>query len=97
MLLHLPPGLNISTISRLYAKECSDLQKSTGGCPSKLSSINVCHVIHLISTRRAKNAVQVTKALTNIINQPIHPNTICQHLKKTGMKAVVKQKRPILS
>ncbi|KIJ18249.1 hypothetical protein PAXINDRAFT_40010, partial [Paxillus involutus ATCC 200175] len=90
-------GLNVSTISRLCAKERSDLQKSTGGRPSKLSPTNVCHAIHLISTCRAENAVQVTKALTNIINQPLHPNTVCQHLKKTGMKAVVKRKRPILS
>ncbi|KAF8836908.1 hypothetical protein BDN67DRAFT_885708, partial [Paxillus ammoniavirescens] len=49
-------GLNVSTISRLHAKEHSDLQKSTGGCPSKLSPTNVRHVIHLISTCRAENA-----------------------------------------
>ncbi|KAF8834416.1 hypothetical protein BDN67DRAFT_869136, partial [Paxillus ammoniavirescens] len=29
-------GLIVSTISRLRAKEHFDLQKSTGGCPSKL-------------------------------------------------------------
>jgi hypothetical protein len=40
---------------------------------------------------------QVTKSLTNIINQPLHPNTVHQHLNKTGIKAVVKQKYPILS
>ena len=90
-------GLHCSTISRLRSKECSSLQKSTGGHPSKLSPANVHHAIHLISTQKAENAVQVTKTLTNIINQPLHPNTVCQHLKKTGMKAVVKQKQPILS
>src|ERR1700733_14506313 len=29
-----------------------------------------------------KNAVQVTKSLTNIINQPLSPSTVCLHLKK---------------
>ncbi|KIK91349.1 hypothetical protein PAXRUDRAFT_635430 [Paxillus rubicundulus Ve08.2h10] len=31
-------SLNVSIISRLHAKECSDLQRFTGGCPSKLPS-----------------------------------------------------------
>ncbi|KIJ09662.1 hypothetical protein PAXINDRAFT_37280, partial [Paxillus involutus ATCC 200175] len=90
-------GLNVSIISIFHAKEHSDLQKSSGDCLSKLSPTNVHHAIHFISTHRAENAVQVTKSLTNIINQPLHPNTVHQHLKKTGMKAVVKQKHPILS
>ncbi|KIK76073.1 hypothetical protein PAXRUDRAFT_449539, partial [Paxillus rubicundulus Ve08.2h10] len=46
-------GFHTPTISRLHAKEHSELQKSTGGHPSKLSPANA--------------------------------------LKKTGLKAVVKQ------
>ncbi|KIK19885.1 hypothetical protein PISMIDRAFT_658538 [Pisolithus microcarpus 441] len=83
-------GLHCKHFTILRSKEHSSLQKSTGGHPSKLSPANVCHAIHLISTQKAENAVQVTKSLTNIINQPLHPNTVHQHLKKTGMKAVVK-------
>ncbi|KIJ14111.1 hypothetical protein PAXINDRAFT_34698, partial [Paxillus involutus ATCC 200175] len=90
-------GLNVSTISIFYAKEHPGLRKSSGDHLSKLSPANVCHAIHLISTYQAENAVQVTKSLTNIINQPLHSNTVHQHLNKTGMKAVVKQKCPILS
>ncbi|KAF9221302.1 hypothetical protein BS17DRAFT_677526, partial [Gyrodon lividus] len=100
-------GFHTSTISRLYHLSCSahlnlykehsELQKSTEGHPSKLSPANVHHAIHLISTHKAKNAVQITKTLTNIINQPLHPNTVHQALKKTGLKAVVKQKHPLLS
>ncbi|KIJ15207.1 hypothetical protein PAXINDRAFT_37274, partial [Paxillus involutus ATCC 200175] len=90
-------SLNVSTIFIFHAKEHSDLQKSSGDHLSKLSPANVHHAIHFISTHRAENAVQVTKSLTNIINQPLHPNTVCQHLNKTGIKAVVKQKYPILS
>ena len=75
-------GIHVSTISRLRSKEFSEVQKSTGGQPSKLSPANVHHALHLISTRKAENAVQVTKALTNIINEPLHPNIVRQHLKR---------------
>ena len=90
-------GIIHATISRLCSIECSTLPKTVGGCPSKLSPTNICHAQHLISTDRAETAVQVTKALTNIINQPLSANTVCQHLKKAGMKAVVKSKRPLLT
>jgi len=85
-------GLHLSTISRIHSKECSELQKAAEGHPSKLSSANICHAIHLISSGKAENAVQVTKALTNIVNQPLSTSTVHRHLKKTGMKVVVKSK-----
>ena len=90
-------GIHPSTISRLHSKKCSELQNSVGDCPFKLSPTNVCHAIHLITSHKAENAVQVTKTLSNIINQPLSPNTVHQHLKKSGMKAVVKRKHPLLS
>ena len=90
-------GVHVSTISRLHSKECSELQKSLRGCPSKLFSTNIHHSIYLISSGKAENAVQVTKVLTNVGNQPLFTTTVCQHLKKTGIKAVVKSKQPLLS
>jgi hypothetical protein len=90
-------GIHVSTVSSLHSKECSEVQKSSEGRPSKLSPANVYHTIHLISAWKADNAVQVTQVLTNIINQPLHPNTVRQHLKKSCLKAVVKSKLPLLS
>jgi transposase len=90
-------GVHTSTISRLRSKHRSSLQKSLGGHPSKLSPANTCHTIHLITSRKAENAVQITKTLKNIINQPLSAKTVCRHLSQTGMKAVVKRKRPFLS
>ena len=89
-------GLHVSTISRLCSKEHLELQKAAGGCPSKLSSANIYQAIRLISFGKAENAVQVTKALTNVVHQPLSATTVCQHLKKTDMKAVVKFKHPLL-
>jgi len=65
-------GVGIATISRLRSKQHSDLQKSTGGHPTKLSSANIRHAIHLISTQKAETAVEVTKTLSSIINMPLH-------------------------
>jgi len=90
-------GVGIATISRLCSKEHSNLQNSTGDCLLKLSPANICHAIHLISTHKAENAVQVTKAFSNVTNQSLYPNIICHHFKKSGMKAVVKSKHPLLS
>ena len=39
----------------------------------------------------------MTKALTNIFNQPLSTNMVHLHLKKTGLKAVIKSKWPLLS
>ena len=90
-------GVYLSTISILCFKEHSELQKSTEGHSKRLSPSNICHAIHLIFTQRAENAVQVTKTISKIINQPLSPSTTCLHLKKAGMKAVVKTKHPLLS
>ena len=90
-------GVSPSTVSKLHSRECPTLLKAIGGHPSKLSSTNLRHAQHLITSGKAENAVQVTRALSNITNQPLPPSTVCLHLKKAGMKAVVKTKCPTLS
>ncbi len=90
-------GVHTSTISRLCSKECSELHKSSGGRPTKLSLANIHHAVYLIITRKAENAVQVTKTLKNITNQSLSPTIVQHHLKKAGIKAVVKTKRLLLS
>ena len=49
--------VHTSTIFRLHSKEHSELYKSSGGCPIKLSLANICHAVHLITTKKAENAV----------------------------------------
>ena len=67
-----------------------------GGRPTKLSPATTRHAIHLIRTGKADNAAQITKPLADIISQPLSTRTVSRHLKKAGMKAVVKRKRPFL-
>ena len=86
-----------STISRLRSKHCSTLLKSQGGHPSKLSPANINYAIHLVTTQKAENAVQITKTLQDITNQPLSSKTVRNYLKSAGIKAVVKKKLPLLS
>ena len=51
-------SIHHSTISRLHKKYCPNAQK---WCPSKLTSANTCFAIHLITSQKVENAVQVTK------------------------------------
>ena len=90
-------GFHTSTISRLCSKHCSTLSKSIGGHPSKLSPPNIHYALYLITTQKAENAMQLTKTLQDITNQSISLRTVRRGLKKAGMKAVVKKKRPLLS
>ena len=90
-------GFSNATISRLHSKHCLSLQKSSGGCPTNLSETNICHVICLIGSGRAENAVQITKSLRDVVNQPISTQTIQNGPKNVGMNAVVKKKRPRLT
>src|SRR6266850_317289 len=55
------------------------------------------HATHLISSRKAETATAIAKSLSSVISQPLSAQTVRNHLKKMGMKAVVKQKGPFLS
>src|SRR6266487_6674538 len=90
-------GLHFSTISMLHRKHCPYLQKPSGGCPPKLSEADTCYALHLITSRKAENAAQITKTLQDITNQSLTSQTTHNHLKNAGMKAVVKAKKPLLT
>ena len=64
-------GASIGTISKIHSEHYSDLPKSTGDCPVKLSLANVCHTVHLVTSGVAVTAVQVSKVLQPITNQPV--------------------------
>ena len=66
--------VSLSAISKLCSHQCSLLPKAVGGHPSKLSPINIQHAQHLITSGKAENAVQVTKA-----HQHYQPAPLCQY------------------
>src|SRR5258705_1361572 len=86
-------GVHHTTIIRLHSKHFPDLHKSSGGHPHKLSPTDIRHATHLIGSGKAENAVQLAKTLQDITNIPISSQPVQNYLKRTGMKAMVKQKR----
>jgi len=95
--ISLSTGLHISTISRLHTRYCPYAKKPVGGRPAKLSEADTHYAQHLITSRKAENAVQITQTLQDITNQSISSQTTRNHLKKAGLKAVVKAKKPLLT
>ena len=55
-------GFSIGTISKIHSKHFSDLPKSSGGYPVKLSPSNVHHAVNFITSGKAETAVQVSKS-----------------------------------
>ena len=87
-------GYHTSTITQIWSKHCPDIPEPTGGHPCKLSPTDV-HC--LINSGKADNAPQVTHTLQTITNKSLSCETIWKHLKKEGLKAVVKKKHPMLT
>ena len=51
-------GFTIGTISKIHSEHFSDLPKSSGGYPVKLSPANVCHAVNFITSGKAETTVQ---------------------------------------
>src|SRR5215472_9622640 len=83
-----------TAISRLCSKYRPYLKRASAGRPSKLSAANIRYALRLIGSGKADNAVQVTKSLQDITDQSFCAQTVRNGLKKVGMMAVVKKKRP---
>jgi hypothetical protein len=69
--IHHLTGANTGAISKICTEYCSELPKSSGGRPRKLTTTDINYAKHLIQMRKADNAVQVTKTLKDVTNQSI--------------------------
>jgi transposase len=68
------------------------VKKAVGGRPSKLSPHDHRYLSRLICSRKADNASQLLK----ITGFAVSKQTVRNALKKEGMKAIVKAKKPLL-
>jgi hypothetical protein len=94
--IHRLTGASTGAISKIPTEYCSELLKSSGGHPRKLTTADINYAKHLIRIRKADNAVQMAKALKDVINQSISSQTIHHNLREFGLWPVVKRKRPLL-
>ena len=90
-------SLGIGTVSNIRSKHCPGLAIPPGGRPPKLSASDIRHALHLFSSRKAENAVQVTQALRDVGGTSLSASTTRRHLKRAGLKAVIKKKKPLLT
>ena len=95
--IHSQTGVHTSTISCLCKKLMPDCPKSKGGRPRKLCPTAVCHAQCIIGTGEADTAVDVSKILRETVEEDFSTQTVRRALKRDGMKAVVKKKRPLLT
>jgi transposase len=89
-------GAGHASISRICSEHCPDVQKSLGGRPKKLSEADVRHAVRLVTSTKSGTAVQAARVLGDITNQPLSAETVRRGLKKMGMKAKDKEKKPLL-
>ena len=90
-------SLSIGTVSNIRSKHCPGLANPSGGRPPKLSASDIRHALYLFSSKKAENAVQVTQALRDVGGTSLSASTTRRHLKSASLKAVIKEKTPLLT
>lgn len=88
---------SIGSVSHIRQTLRPELPVSAGGRPHSLSSQNVRYGVRLITSGQADTAVEVAHILRDITNKPLSDQTVRNYLRKEGLRAVVKKKKPLLS
>jgi transposase len=94
--IRLQTGVSLAKISQIRSEHCPELPKATGGRPPQLSPTATRHAVRLSTYGKGANASQIARSLSKSQNRRIRPWTIRRALKRQGLKAVVKRKRPLL-
>jgi transposase len=90
-------GVGCGTVARIRSQHCSEVPCPVAGRPKSLTPRDINHGIRLIMSQQVDTATQVARELRDITNRSVSSETVRRELKNAGMKAVVKQKRPLLS
>lgn len=86
-----------STVSRIKKKILPDTQKSSGGRPHVLTEHDERSIIRSISSGHCNTATEAQKNLREHQKINISAQTVRNILKKNGMKAYVKAKKPLIT
>ena len=95
-------GVGPRTVKRIrkeYADSTDDVNKAKltkRGRPRRLSARDEAWVVRQITTGKADTATEVAKTLQEESGTRTTPKTIRRTLKKAGLKAAVKTKKPLL-
>ena len=74
----------IVCISKILFEHFPDSRRATGGHPKTITPTDTRHIVHVLSSGWAENAVQVSRELRDITNTPVSPQTVSWDLKQAG-------------
>jgi transposase len=89
-------GVCRATVNRVRAQTMPNAEKCPAGRPAKLTPHDKRKLVRLVTSGKADTATQLQKELQNTIGVYISAQTVRNALKKEGLRAVVKKKRPRL-
>ena len=72
---------SIGCISNICFEHFPDNRRATGGHPKMITPTDTRHIVHVLSSGWAENAVQVSRELRDITSTPVSPQTVSRHLK----------------
>ena len=91
------PSVSHMTVTRLRSEHFNGLAKPKAGRPSKLTPYDKRKLVRDMSSGRIQTAVDAAKELSNTMETQLHPEAIRRVLRKSGLKAIKKKKKPFLS
>jgi transposase len=89
-------GLCKSTVARIFKQMDTDKENRLGGRVPKLTASNTKTLIHQLTTGCMDTAVEATLYINPHLPKPVHPQTVCNSLKKNDFCADVKAKSHLL-
>lgn len=90
-------GVSKSKIGEIRKALGLDPSLAKQGAPKKMTEKDDRLAARLIRSGQVDTAVQATQYLNSIAKNTLNPQTVRNHLKKMGMRSVVKKKKPLLS
>ncbi|KAG1445028.1 hypothetical protein G6F55_012110 [Rhizopus delemar] len=90
-------GLSKSTVGRLRKTHCVGLGKPKAGRPKVLSAADERYCVRQVTKTRMSSATKVAKELEKDTGRKVSAETVCRTLRKAGLGAIEKPKKPLLS
>jgi hypothetical protein len=83
-------------VARIFKEMDADKENRKGGRAAKLTESDTRTLIRQITTGHMDTAVEATQYINHHLLQPVHPQTVCNALKRNAFCSVVKAKWPLL-
>jgi transposase/uncharacterized protein (DUF2267 family) len=90
-------GVSPSTVNRIGQDECPDRNLRKGGRPQALSDADKRYCVRMVTTGKVDNAVKVKKLLEKDYGVVCSSDTIRRALRSSGLGAIEKPKKPLLT